>query len=46
MPEMLLYIEAHSYPENRLEPAETANNDAASGCNISLPLLPACQTIA
>ena len=30
MPEMLLYIEAYSYLENRLEPAETANNDAAS----------------
>jgi len=31
MPEMLLYIEAHSYLENRLEPAKTASNDAASG---------------
>ena len=31
MPEMLLYIEAHLYLENRLEPAETANNDVASG---------------
>jgi len=31
MPEMPLCIEAHSYLENRLEPAKTASNDAASG---------------
>ena len=31
MPEMLLYIEAHSYLENKLEPAETTDNVVASG---------------
>jgi len=31
MPEMPLYIEAHSYLENWLEPAETADNVVASG---------------
>ncbi len=46
MPEMPLHIEAHSYLENRLEPAETANNAVASSSIISLLLLPACQTIA
>jgi len=37
---MLLYIEAHSYLDNELKPAETASNDVAEHLTIVVTRLP------